>query len=689
MFKRMSVKMKLYAVIGFLSVLLIAIGALGLMGMSKANEGLYTVYQDRAVPLMDLGLMADMVNRIRTNAVLASNVGKTDMAEKLTADTRDLDGEIDKLWSKYMATTLTPEEKQLADTFAERWKHYQVSRDRTMKSAMQGDFVASRENAAKDAGPKFTLARETMFKLIELQGAVAKHEYETAQARYSTIRLISIVAIIFGVLLAFGVGYLLIRGIVNPLNAAIGHFEQIGQGNFNNKIEITQRDEIGKVLEAIADMQSKMAANLAAEAKVQEEINTLINAAARGDLSQRVALEGKQGFMKKLGEGMNDLLEVLAAAMDDVAQALDAMARGDLTVSIAKDYQGTFGKLKNDINATVAKLTEVVSSIKESADLIKTASMEISMGNTNLSQRTQEQASALEETASSMEEMTSTVKQNADNTKQANQLVSGARAQASEGGEVVTKAVGAMEAISGSSKKIADIISVIDEIAFQTNLLALNAAVEAARAGEQGRGFAVVATEVRNLAQRSAEAAKEIKDLINDSVEKVDTGSKLVDSSGTVLSEIVGSVKNISDIVAEIAAASQEQASGIEQVNKAVMQMDEMTQQNAALVEQAAAASKSMEEQAVNLSEQITFFRFSDAGKTVKDSPRKPAAVSAVASSARDKSNGGAHPARKPVAVPKVAAGGAGAPIPAHLTAKPGWRERKGLGRFLKGNDSG
>jgi methyl-accepting chemotaxis protein len=352
--------------------------------------------------------------------------------------------------------------------------------------------------------------------------------------------------------------------------------------------------------------------DITAELKVQNEINTLVNAAAAGDLTQRVALEDKHGFMKKLGEGMNELLEVLAAAMDDVTASLDAMAKGDLTVTITKDYQGTFGKLKDDINTTVSKLTEVVTNIKESADMIRTASSEISMGNTNLSQRTQEQASALEETASSMEQMTSTVKQNADNARQANQLVAGTREQAQSSGEIVTHAVGAMDAITTSSKKIADIIGVIDEIAFQTNLLALNAAVEAARAGEQGRGFAVVATEVRNLAQRSATAAKEIKGLINESVENVGNGTKHVDASGEVLAEISGSVKKISDIVAEIAAASQEQATGIEQVNKAVMQMDEMTQQNAALVEEAAAASKSMEEQAVQLAEQISFFRLSD-----------------------------------------------------------------------------
>jgi methyl-accepting chemotaxis protein len=289
-------------------------------------------------------------------------------------------------------------------------------------------------------------------------------------------------------------------------------------------------------------------------------------------------------------------------------RVLTALAEGDLTHSMEGDFHGEFSELRDAINSSITNLLNMVSQIAEASGNITTGATEISRGNQDLSQRTEEQASSLEETASSMEQMTSTVRQNADNARQANQLSSAASEQASKGGEVVIKAVEAMAEINQSSKKIADIIGVIDEIAFQTNLLALNAAVEAARAGEQGRGFAVVAGEVRNLAQRSAGAAKEIKALISDSVDKVDEGSRLVDESGRTLQDIVEAVRKVSDIIAEIAAASQEQSSGIEEVNKAVSQMDEMTQQNAALVEEAASASESMEEQARQLLELIHFF---------------------------------------------------------------------------------
>ncbi|MDO1530411.1 methyl-accepting chemotaxis protein [Fulvimonas sp. R45] len=302
-----------------------------------------------------------------------------------------------------------------------------------------------------------------------------------------------------------------------------------------------------------------------------------------------------------------------------------AISEGRLGHDIKAGRRDELGDLLDAFRTMDERLAAIVGEVRHGAGAVSTAAQQIARGNDDLSQRTQEQASSLEQTASSMEQMTSTVKQNAENASHANQLARGAREQAERGGEVVAQAVGAMREINQSSGRIADIVGLIDEIAFQTNLLSLNAAVEAARAGEQGRGFAVVAAEVRNLAQRSAGAAKEIKALIKDSVDKVQAGSTLVDQSGKALADIVESVKKVTDIVAEIAAASQEQSAGIDQVNHAVLQMDEMTQQNAALVEEAAAAARSMQEQAAELSGQVGFFELG--GRAAEPAPRPSTAV--------------------------------------------------------------
>jgi methyl-accepting chemotaxis protein len=362
------------------------------------------------------------------------------------------------------------------------------------------------------------------------------------------------------------------------------------------------------------------------EVATEQEVSNLVQAAVRGDLGQRLSLERKSGFHQMLAGGLNQLLDNSQEVIGDAVRVLGALAQGNLTQRISADYAGLFGELKANSNATVDNLRKLVGQIKQSSEAIDSGAREISTGNADLSARTEQQAASLQETASSMEELTGTVKQNAENARQANQLAIGASDIAARGGTAVEQVVATMHAINESSRKIVDIISVIDGIAFQTNILALNAAVEAARAGEQGRGFAVVAAEVRSLAQRSAAAAKEIKSLINDSVEKVGNGTSLVEQAGKTMAEILVSVKRVTDIMGEITAASQEQSGGIEQVNQAITQMDEATQQNAALVEEVSATARSLEEQAGGLVTAVGKFVL-DSGEPASSAPPKLGAL--------------------------------------------------------------
>ncbi len=379
-----------------------------------------------------------------------------------------------------------------------------------------------------------------------------------------------------------------------------------------------------------------------AEASVEREVADMIAAVQKGDLSIRMDMEGKTGFLATLAKGLNDVTGTIDVAITEAVDALQALEQGDLTHKITNEYEGAFDAIKQASNNTAMKLAEVVKGIAGTAEEVGGGSSEIARGNAQLNDSTQQQAAALEETAASIEEITGTIQQTADHSRQANQLATEAQQQAESGSAVVDHATEAMSGINASSKKIADIIGVIDEIAFQTNLLALNAAVEAARAGEQGRGFAVVAGEVRSLAQRSAEAAREIKGLISESVSSVEEGGKLVDESGQALKSIVASVQKVKDIVSEIAVASQEQATGVEQINKAIAQLDSGTQQNAAMVEEVNAASENLDEQVGSMRELIGVF---DIGEAV---------VSAKPATAPEKSG------RKVVAIKKLAASSIG-----------------------------
>ncbi|MDC8757556.1 methyl-accepting chemotaxis protein [Janthinobacterium fluminis] len=510
----MTLKARLSAVIAALFLLSVAIGLLGLYGMGKANAGLESVYQDRTIALEQISRIDRLLvsNRLALSEALldpqAANVdGKSQLVDKNAA-------EITKTWSAYMLTTLTVEEKRLADKFA-------VDRGAMVREALLPAMAALRAgqvDAARQLQRKFDQltqpVRSGIDALRQLQVDVAGGEYAQAVARYATIRALMLAALGAGALAAGLTDFLLVRKI----------YRQLG-GEPEYAMQIVQR-------------------------------------IAGGDLGVPVELAG-----------------------DDRHSLLYAM-RG-----------------------MQESLASTVGTIRQSTDTIACASSEIASGNLDLSSRTEQQASSLEQTASSMEELTSTVKQNSDSARRANQLALSASSVAVQGGAVVARVVETMGAINDSARKIADIIGVIDGIAFQTNILALNAAVEAARAGEQGRGFAVVASEVRNLAQRSAGAAKEIKELIGDSVEKVDSGSKLVDQAGATMDEIVASVKRVTDIMGEISSASAEQEAGIEQINQAISEMDGVTQQNAALVEQAAAAAESLQDQAGSLAQAVGVFK--------------------------------------------------------------------------------
>ncbi len=507
--------------------------------------------------------------------------------------------------------------------------------DAKVVNAQQFDYLAG------DFFTEMTQAIEPQFALIDASFVVMRADLARMErgARLKVGLVLGLLATLS--VLGLWVMWVVTRATTQSVRRAIERCQLIAEGHLDNLPDTAARAEMRQLMDGLDAMQrhlqsrkqaddtmlaqtqaavtetraliAEMDRQKAALETAVKETQQVVQAVLEGDGNPRISLAGKGGQLEALSIAINALIGNVVTSVAETQQMVRGAIEGDLMHRIPlSDKRGHFKSLAESVNALLENMRQVVQAIRRASLEVRTGANEISKSNADLSARTEQQASSLEQTAASMEQMTAAVKSNADNAAQASQLALAAREQADRGGSVVESAIGAMGEINASSRQIADIIVVIDSIAFQTNLLALNAAVEAARAGDQGRGFAVVAAEVRTLASRSAAAAKEIKGLIGESVAKVDDGTKLVGDSGKVLQEIMAGVKKVTDVVAEIAVSSQQQASGIDQVNRAIMSMDEGTQQNAALVEQAAAASQSLSEQAAALDQLISVYQAGD-----------------------------------------------------------------------------
>ncbi len=529
---KLKISTRLLALVGVLSLLLVAIGGLGLYGIEKTNASVETVYRNNTVPMGQIAEIQERLLRNRLAIAVALVTPDAETIQRSAAQVEENIAAITRAWDVYFEGVVAPKEKELASTFAlNRGRFVQEGLRPAVAALRARDVDAANRVVVEQIRPLYEPVGIGIQALKQYQLDAAALEFETAVSRYGQIRTIALMTIVVGVLGAALLGLLLVRGISGSLADAVRASNAVAQGDLTVRIDVHGSDEISEL--------------------------------------QRALLTMKQN------------------------------------------------------------LARVVGDVRANAEGVALASTQIAQGNLDLSSRTEEQASALEETAASMEELSSTVRQNADNARLADQLAKGANTVATQGGEVVGEVIETMKGINDSSRRIADIIGVIDGIAFQTNILALNAAVEAARAGQQGRGFAVVASEVRSLAQRSAEAAKEIKELITASVDQVGHGAQLVDRAGETMTEVVKSIVRVSDIMGEINSASTEQSAGVTQVSEAVTQMDHNTQQNAALVEESAAAAESLKEQAQRLVEAVAVFRLEHEAATPQaaGTPRASAAA--------------------------------------------------------------
>lgn len=512
MWNQLRISTRLFLLIGLLAALLAGVGAIALVGLEAGRASLHAVHADNLVPMSHVAEIQQRLLRNRLAIAVALITPDAATIGARTAEVQQHVAAIDAAWKAYGARELGADERRLADEFARARSRFVAEGLQPTVAALRGGDIREANRLVVEAiRPLYEPVDAGIRALVQRQLAAAEREYEAAVARNRTILATSIAAIVLGLLIAVGVGWLLVRDIAGALAQSVHAADAVAAGNLQIAIEPTGRHEITRLMDALLRMRDKLA--------------------------------------------------------------------------------------------------HAVGHVRDSAEGVASASSQIAQGNLDLSARTEQQAASLEETAASMEQLTATVRQNADSARLADQLARGACGVVGEAGQAVERVVQTMRGIDDNARRIGEIIGLIDGIALQTNILALNAAVEAARAGEAGRGFAVVATEVRALAQRSADAAKEIKQLVGNSMDTVGAGSKLVNEAGATMQQIVHAVKQVTDLIAEISAASGEQSSGIEKVNHTVGQLDEMTQQNAALVEEAMASASSLEEQARDLVDSAAAFK--------------------------------------------------------------------------------